>query len=104
MAIESVNPTTGARGPTFEALTESEIEEKLARAHAAFATWSRVPISARAAVIAHAGEILAKDADALGRLATEEMGKLFEAAQKEVAKCADACRYYATNAEAFLRP
>ena len=44
MAIESVNPTTGARGPTFEALTESELEEKLARAHAAFATWSRMPV------------------------------------------------------------
>ena len=62
MAIESVNPTTGARGPLFEALTESELEDKLARAHAAFATWSRTPVSSRAAVVAHAGEILAKDA------------------------------------------
>jgi succinate-semialdehyde dehydrogenase/glutarate-semialdehyde dehydrogenase len=104
MAIESVNPTTGARGPLFEPLTESELEDKLARAHAAFATWSRTPVSSRAAVVAHAGEILAKDADALGRLATEEMGKLFEAARQELHKCANGCRYYATNAEAFLRP
>jgi succinate-semialdehyde dehydrogenase/glutarate-semialdehyde dehydrogenase len=104
MAIESVNPTTGARGPTFEALTESEIEEKLARAHSAFATWSRTPVAARAAVVAHAGEIFAKDVDALGRLATEEMGKLYEAARQEVEKCAAGCRYYAANAEAFLKP
>jgi succinate-semialdehyde dehydrogenase/glutarate-semialdehyde dehydrogenase len=104
MAIESVNPTTGARGPTFEPLTESEIEEKLASAHAAFAAWSRMPVAARAAVVAHAGEILAREVDALGRLATEEMGKLFEAARHEVEKCASGCRYYALNGEAFLRP
>jgi succinate-semialdehyde dehydrogenase/glutarate-semialdehyde dehydrogenase len=104
MAIESVNPTTGARGPTFEPLTESELEEKLARAHAAFSTWSRTPVAARIAVIAHAGEIFAKDAATLGRLATEEMGKLFEAARQELEKCAAGCRYYAANAEAFLKP
>jgi succinate-semialdehyde dehydrogenase/glutarate-semialdehyde dehydrogenase len=104
MAIESVNPTTGARGPTFEPFTESEIEERLAGAHAAFATWSRMPVASRAAVIAHAGEILAREVDALGRLATEEMGKLFEAARHEVEKCASACRYYAANGEGFLRP
>jgi succinate-semialdehyde dehydrogenase / glutarate-semialdehyde dehydrogenase len=104
MAIESVNPTTGARGPTFEALTESEIEEKLARAHAAFAPWSRLPVAARAGVVAHAGEIFAREAEALGRFATEEMGKLLAAARQEVDKCAGGCRYYAENAEAFLRP
>jgi succinate-semialdehyde dehydrogenase/glutarate-semialdehyde dehydrogenase len=61
-------------------------------------------VSARVAVVAHAGEILAKDAAVLGRLATEEMGKLFEAARQELEKCAAGCRYYASNAEAFLRP
>jgi succinate-semialdehyde dehydrogenase/glutarate-semialdehyde dehydrogenase len=104
MAIESVNPTTGTRGPTFEVLTESEIEEKLALAHGAFASWSHLPVEARAAVVAHAGEIFAREVNGLGRLATEEMGKLFEAARQEVDKCAGACRHYATNAEALLRP
>ena len=104
MPIESINPTTGQRGPTFEALTEGELEEKLARAHAAFATWSRLPVAARAGVVAHAGEIFAREAAALGRLATEEMGKLVEAGRQEVDKCAGSCRYYAANAEAFLAP
>jgi succinate-semialdehyde dehydrogenase/glutarate-semialdehyde dehydrogenase len=103
VAIESVNPTTGVRGPSFEALTEGELEEALARSHAAFAAWSRLPVAARAAVVGHAGEILAKEAESLGRLATEEMGKLFEAARQEVEKCAGACRYYASRAEELLR-
>jgi succinate-semialdehyde dehydrogenase/glutarate-semialdehyde dehydrogenase len=104
MTIESIDPSTGKRGRSFEALTEGELEEKLARGHAAFATWSHQPIEARAGVVEHAGEILEKEAAALGRLATDEMGKLLEAARQEVLKCAGACRYYAENAEAFLRP
>jgi succinate-semialdehyde dehydrogenase/glutarate-semialdehyde dehydrogenase len=104
MAIESVNPATGRRGATFEALMESEIEEKLAAASRAFASWSRQPVEVRVGVIARAGEIFAKEAEALGRLATEEMGKLVGAGRQEVAKCAAGCLYYAENAEAFLRP
>jgi succinate-semialdehyde dehydrogenase/glutarate-semialdehyde dehydrogenase len=104
MAIESVNPTTGARGPRFEALTESEIEEKLELAEAASAKWSRTPIPERAAVLERAGEILSRERDALGRIATEEMGKLYEAARQELDKCAGACHYYASNAEAMLKP
>jgi succinate-semialdehyde dehydrogenase/glutarate-semialdehyde dehydrogenase len=104
MGIESINPTTGHRGPSFEALTEGELEEKLARAATAAGDWRRLPVSTRAGVIAHAGQILAKEASALGRLATDEMGKLLEAGQQEAGKCAAACRYYAENAESFLRP
>jgi succinate-semialdehyde dehydrogenase/glutarate-semialdehyde dehydrogenase len=104
MAIESINPATGRRGPTFEALTEGELEVKLERAAAAFATWSRLPLSSRTGVIAHAGEILTREAAALGRLATEEMGKLLEAGRQEAEKCAAGCRYYAEHAETFLRP
>jgi succinate-semialdehyde dehydrogenase / glutarate-semialdehyde dehydrogenase len=104
MAIESVNPTTGQRGPTFTALTAHELDEKMERASSAFATWSRLPVASRAAVVARAGALLDAEADALGRLATEEMGKTLVSARQEVQKCAAGCRYYAGNAEEFLRP
>jgi succinate-semialdehyde dehydrogenase/glutarate-semialdehyde dehydrogenase len=104
MAIESINPATGRRGPSFADLMEGELEEKFERARLAFATWSRLPLSSRAGVVAHAGEIFAREAEQLGRLATEEMGKLVEAARQEAEKCARGLRYYAENAEAFLRP
>src|SRR4051812_5438411 len=98
MAIESINPATGRRGHTFDALTEGELELKLERAAAAFAGWSRLPLASRAGVVAHAGEILSREAAALGRLATEEMGKLVEAGRQEAEKCAGGCRYYAEHA------
>src|SRR4051794_33785243 len=104
MAIESINPATGRRGPSFADLMEGELEEKFERARLAFATWSRLPLSSRAGVVAHAGEIFTREAEQLGRLATEEMGKLVEAARQEAEKCARGLRYYAENAEAFLRP
>jgi succinate-semialdehyde dehydrogenase/glutarate-semialdehyde dehydrogenase len=104
MGIESINPATGRRGHTFDALTEGELEVKLERAAAAFAPWSRLPLASRAGVVAHAGEILSREAAELGRLATEEMGKLVEAGRQEAEKCAGGCRFYAEHAEAFLRP
>jgi succinate-semialdehyde dehydrogenase/glutarate-semialdehyde dehydrogenase len=104
MAIESVDPATGERHQTFQPLSEAELEGKLARAVAAFATWSRAPVSDRAAVLARAAEILLADKADLGRLMTREMGKLIGAAEQEAEKCAAGCRYYAEQAEAFLRP
>ncbi|HLK91868.1 MAG TPA: NAD-dependent succinate-semialdehyde dehydrogenase [Polyangia bacterium] len=104
MAIESVNPTTGERVRTFEPEREAAIEAKLARAAAAFRDWSRRPLAERAAVVARAGEILEAERQTFGRLMTLEMGKLVGAAGDEAAKCATACRYYAENGEAFLRP
>jgi succinate-semialdehyde dehydrogenase/glutarate-semialdehyde dehydrogenase len=104
MPIESVNPTTGERERTFTALTDGELDAALARAAAAAGPWGQRPLAERAGVVAHAGELLQTDAEALGRLMTREMGKLVGAARQEAEKCADGCRYYAAHAEAFLRP
>jgi succinate-semialdehyde dehydrogenase/glutarate-semialdehyde dehydrogenase len=104
MAIESVNPATGQRGMVFQALGDAELEEKLARAAAAFAGWRRRPVAERARVLVRAAEILDHEASELGDLMTREMGKLVGAARQEAQKCAQGCRYYAENVEAFLRP
>jgi len=47
-------------------------------------------------------EILENRKNDLGRLITIEMGKPVKAAVAEVAKCANACRYYAEHAEGYL--
>ena len=47
-------------------------------------------------------EILESRKNDLGRLITIEMGKPVKAAVAEVAKCANACRYYAEHAEGYL--
>jgi succinate-semialdehyde dehydrogenase/glutarate-semialdehyde dehydrogenase len=104
MPIESVNPASGERLRSFAEETPEALERKLARAAAAWEAWRRQPVAQRAAVVGRAAEILDAEKDAFGRLMTLEMGKLAGDAAAEAHKCATACRYYADNAQAFLKP
>src|SRR6476659_9491391 len=102
MAIASTNPATGELLQSFDALTEAQIDEKLATAAAAFRSYRTTTFAERAAWLRSAADILDAEADALGRLATLEMGKTLASAVAEVAKCAKGCRWYAEHTEAVL--
>jgi succinate-semialdehyde dehydrogenase/glutarate-semialdehyde dehydrogenase len=100
--IATVNPATGETAATFQALTESQLEDKLARSAAAYRGYRRTTFAQRAACLARAAAILEDERDAFGRLMTLEMGKPLEAARQEAAKCALACRYYVEHGERLL--
>jgi succinate-semialdehyde dehydrogenase / glutarate-semialdehyde dehydrogenase len=102
MAIATINPATGEVLRTFEPLSSSEIESKLALAAGTFPRFRALPFADRARMMSKAAEILEGEKEDLGRLMTTEMGKTFRSAADEAAKCAWACRYYAENAERFL--
>ena len=102
MGIATVNPAMGETLRSFEPLSEAQLEEKLARAAAAFREHRRTPFAERAEKMLRAAEILDTEKDAFGRLMTTEMGKPLRAAREEAAKCAWVCRYYAAEAEKFL--
>src|SRR5579884_2677750 len=104
MPIESVNPATGERLRSFAEDSPDVVQAKLARAAAAWSAWRQTPVRARAAVLSRAAEILDAEKDSFGRVMTLEMGKLAGDAAAEAHKCATACRYYAENAESFLKP
>jgi succinate-semialdehyde dehydrogenase / glutarate-semialdehyde dehydrogenase len=102
MAIQSVNPATGQLLATFEALGPSAIEDRLARAWAAFRLWKRTSFSERAQLLTRVAGILEDQTQQLSPLMTAEMGKPIRSAIDEVLKSARGCRYYAQNAERFL--
>src|SRR5215468_5413070 len=102
MTIQSVNPATGERLRSFEALSESQIEEKIKRAAETFSGYRRIPLASRARLMTRAAEILEAEKEKFGRLMTTEMGKPLRAAVEEAAKCAWVCRYYAEKAAEFL--
>ena len=104
MAIASVNPATGERLRVFAPLSDREVDEALTRAAAACREWGARPIRERAAVVRRVADILDDEKARFGRLMTLEMGKLFGAAQEEVAKCALTCRFYAEQGERLLEP
>lgn len=102
MPIASVNPTTGEVIERFDALTDAELDERLARAERAFQRHRRSTFAERSERMSRLADLLDREADALGRLMTEEMGKPIGAAVAEAKKCAWACRYYAEHAERHL--
>ena len=100
--IASINPADGAVLRTFNSLTDTEIEDKLARAEAAYRSYRRTSLAERARWLARAADILDADRDRIARIVTLEMGKPVKAAAAETAKCAWACRYYAEGGEQQL--
>lgn len=102
MAIATINPTTGETLKTFESLTDTEIETKLAQAEKTFTQYRRTPVQQRSQWLKAAAEILERDKEKLGKLITLEMGKPLQGAIAEIEKCALGCRYYAEYAAKLL--
>src|ERR1700737_2756116 len=102
MAIATVNPTTGQLVKTFEALSDAQIEAKLAKAAETFVTYRKGPFAERARMMRKAADILETEKEKFAKLMTTEMGKTYRSAVEEALKCATGCRYYAENAERFL--
>ncbi len=100
--LKVVNPATGERVRSFPALSDLEIEDKLAVADRAALSWRRTPIAERTRMLHRAGELLDARKLDYGRMMTLEMGKTLRAAVDEAAKCAAACHFYADHAERFL--
>ena len=104
MAIATVNPATGETLQTFEPLSDDAVDERIARAAAAFEGYRLTTPRQRTGWLRAAADVLDADAKSVAELMTTEMGKTLAAAQAEVAKCAKGLRYYAEHGEDMLQP
>jgi succinate-semialdehyde dehydrogenase / glutarate-semialdehyde dehydrogenase len=102
VAIATINPATGETEKTFDEMSEADVERCLAAAATAHASYRLTSFAARAGWMRQAAAILDAEQDQVAAMMTTEMGKTLAAAKQEVAKCANACRYYAEHTEAFL--
>ena len=102
MPIATINPATGETLRTFDALTDAQLDDKIAHAARTFQTYRRTRLAERAGWLRRAAEILEAEQTALGRLMTTEMGKLVKAGGDEAVKCAWGCRFYAEQAPRML--
>jgi succinate-semialdehyde dehydrogenase / glutarate-semialdehyde dehydrogenase len=102
MAITSINPATGEVLKTFSALTDDEIDVRLAKADATFRTYRRTSFGDRSRWMHAAAALLEAEVDRVAQMMTSEMGKTLVSARQETLKCARTCRYFADHAEAFL--
>jgi succinate-semialdehyde dehydrogenase/glutarate-semialdehyde dehydrogenase len=102
MAIATINPATGEVVKTFTALTDAQVDEKIAKAAKTFQSYRKTSFAERARWMNKAADILESEKESLGRLMTLEMGKTLGSAVAEAEKCAWGCRYYAEHSEKFM--
>ncbi|MFT4259610.1 NAD-dependent succinate-semialdehyde dehydrogenase [Microbacterium sp.] len=94
-----VNPATGETVATYDTFTDAQIDDAVARAHAAASVWGRTPVAERAAVIHRIAEGHRARRDELAAIIVREMGKPIAGAVGEVDFAADIIEFYADNAE-----
>ncbi len=102
MAIATTNPATGKTEKTFEALTDAEVDQRIARAAATAAEYRHTTFAERARWMDAAADRLEAAVDEIAPVMTTEMGKTIVSARAEVLKCAKGCRFYARHAAAML--
>ena len=103
MPFTAINPATEEVVAQFDGHTPDQVDAALATAAAAFEVWKTTPIAERAILMNRAAELLEGEIPTVGELMTSEMGKTFNAAKGEAAKCALTMRYYAEHAESMLK-
>lgn len=102
MAIQSQNPATGEILRVFEPHSDEAVDAMIAKslaAHHELRSWS---FEKRALHMQKTAEILENEADQLGRIVTQEMGKTLGSAIAEIKKSALGAEYYAQTAAAHL--
>src|SRR3954463_4032911 len=102
MAIATINPATGETLKTYEPLSDEAVEDKIARAAQAWASYRLTTPEQRAGWLTAAAEVLDRDTDTVAELMTTEMGKTLASAKAEVGKCAKALRWYAEHGPSLL--
>jgi succinate-semialdehyde dehydrogenase/glutarate-semialdehyde dehydrogenase len=102
--IQSLNPATGKVLRSYEPLTPTVIESKLALAASAARSYPAESLEQRIFWMRRLAALLEYDRDELATLMVTEMGKTITAARSEVEKCVTACRYYAEHAPSILAP
>ncbi|MGJ3402399.1 NAD-dependent succinate-semialdehyde dehydrogenase [Glutamicibacter sp. Je.9.36] len=99
---QTINPATDEVLDSFPQLTDSQIQETLERAHAAFLEWRHVAVSRKVELFLRMADLIEGSRDDLARLATLEMGKTLAQSQGEVSIVASMFRYYADHAPQML--
>jgi len=102
VALQTVNPATGALVREYEEISEDALDGAVAAAQRAFLEWRRTSFAERGAALRRVADALDAKKDELAHQMAIEMGKPLAQGRSEADKCAWVCRYYADNGAAFL--
>jgi len=98
-----VNPATGERVKEYEEISDADLDAAIARADAAYRSWtSSSTVAERAGLVRRVGELHGERREDLARIIVREMGKPIEQALGEVDFVVEIYAYYADNAEELM--
>ena len=100
--LDNINPAdTNDVVGRFPASTPKDAEAAVRASAAAFATWRKTPISARAKILNKAADYLETNAENFGAEMTREQGKPLNLAKDEILRSAQTLRFYAVEGQSF---
>lgn len=91
--LASVNPATGETIASVVQADKDAYEKVVSCAAEAFPTWRMMPAPQRGEIVRQLGEALREKKDALGRLVSLEMGKVYSEGLGEVQEMIDMCDF-----------
>ena len=97
-----VNPATGEVEKEFETATDAEVQDVLARSHAAYAEWRTTSKAERPQVLLRVADLYDERRDELAAIIAREMGKPMREAKGELKLVASIYRYYADQGPRLL--
>jgi acyl-CoA reductase-like NAD-dependent aldehyde dehydrogenase len=100
--IRTENPATGALLRTYAAYKPQEIDARLLRVSAGFASRRFDSLTQRGQALHRVAVQLRERKAALAAVITAEMGKPITESEAEIEKCAWTCDYYADQASGYL--
>lgn len=100
---KSINPFDQSLLAEFPLMNDRDVEARLAKGDLTFKSWRSTQFSERSKLMLNAAAVLEKGKEHYARTISMEMGKALAEARNEIQKCADACRFFAEHAEAFLQ-
>ncbi|MBX0327860.1 L-glutamate gamma-semialdehyde dehydrogenase [Oscillochloris sp. ZM17-4] len=97
--LASINPCEPKKVVGYVSKADQELAgQAVLAAEAAFQTWKKVPVEARAQVILRAAAIMRRNKEELAAWMIYEVGKSWVEADADVAEAIDFCEYYARQA------
>ena len=101
--IHILNPATGKKIAEIKASTESEVKEKILKAHEAFPIWSSSSIEKRIQYLTKIYNLIIDDRNNIARIVTENNGKpLAESYLTELASTLQVMEYFIKNGAEIL--
>lgn len=103
MSIQSINPANGELIKSYKEDSDGSVVRKISQTNKAWLSWRNTDFTERSTRLIKLAEQLDKEKDNLAQLMAYEMGKPLKDGASEIEKCASVCRYYAAEAESFLK-